>query len=541
MNRPETAPQHEPQPESMAAVVIVTSFSVYLFVLHEWLFQITKPSFMSNFELIERISSLLISPLPILVLALLAVVGLNGVSRVLRLQWSVSALVPAFVIGTLLFIVADNYLYTMRSWGVVTSTGVFRWLLLGAYLFILYRAYRFCVRTQAWITPVWARRAGWFLGALVLCSIATAFTVLITTDWRFADIDAEQAQARRLPNIIFLGSDALETRYLSAYGYEFATTPFLERLAEQSLVFENAHADDASKSTSSITSMLTGVYPGKLQQKFPAQSLSKRHAFQHFPALLRKLGYRGYQRGITYYIDSGHQNLQRSFDYVNGRRLYNPGSAAGKDFSYVFNAEWVFLSVLRDGIKGRVLHLLGIVEMANPPHTLVQYNHLGWEMDRSSIEEAKAFIARQDQPFFMHIHLMSTHCCGFQGSRSRQFARDIVPQASVGSEDGLLKLVHYLNSVRDVDALFEELFGWLQTQGKLDETVLVISSDHGRNYDFKEIVPLIIHFPGDEHIGWRTERVTLVDIVPTLLDYMGIAAPTWVDGESLLRQPEPEP
>lgn len=536
MNQPET----EPQPENVATVVLVTSFAVYLFVLHEWLFQITKPSFMSSFELGERISSLLVSPLPILALALLAVVGLDVISRVLRLQWSISALVPAFVIGTLLFMVADDYLYTMRSWGVVTSTGVFRWLLLGTYLFILYRAYRFCVSTQRWITPAWARYAGWFLGALVLGSIATALIVLINTDWQFADVEVEQAQARRLPNIIFLGSDSLETRYLSAYGYEFATTPFLERLAEQSLVFENAYADDSSKSTSSITSMLTGVSPFKLQQKFPAQSVSKRHAFQHFPAMLRKLGYRGYQRGITYYIDSGHQNVQRSFDYVNGRRLYNPGSTVGKDFSYVFNAEWVFLSVLRDRVKGRVLHLLDIVEMTNPPHTLDQYDRLGWEMDRSSIEEAKAFIARQDQAFFMHIHLLSTHCCGYQGTRSRQFTRDIASQASEDSEDEKLKHGRYLNSIRDVDALFEELVDWLQTQGKLDETVLVISSDHGRGYDYYEVVPLIIHFPGDEHIGRRTERVTLMNIVPTLLDYMGIAAPTWVDGESLLHQLEPE-
>lgn len=540
MIKPVTIPSRDGQPGKLSAVLLITGYVVYAFVLYEWLFQVTKLSFMSSFEPVERVSSLLISPLPILVLTMFLVVGLGGLSRVVRLPWSVSMLVPAFLLGTLLLILADNYLYTMRKWGVVASSGIFRWLLLAVYAFILHRAYLICARSEAWLSPKRIRLASWPLAVLILSSVAAAGFVLGTTDWRYANIDVTHTRPATRPNIIFLGADGLDTRYMSVYGFGLETTPFLERLASQSLVFADAHAD-SYMSTASTTSMLTGKHVYNLEQHFASQALTKRQAFQHFPGLLRELGYRGYQRGIAYYVDSAHLNLQRSFDYVNGRRLYNPDSAIAKDLAYVFNAEWLFLSSLWSGIKDRVLHLLGIVEMVNPVILIDhQYDTEGWEADRRTIEEAKAFVARQDQPFFMHIHLMSTHCCEFYGARSKRYTPEDIKEASAASDEERQMQARYLNAIRDADALFEDFIGWLQSQGKLENSILVINSDHSQNRDLAQAVPLLIRFPNAEYKGWRTERLTLVRVVPTLLDYMGINPPAWVDGLSLLGEPQTE-
>ena len=49
-----------------------------------------------------------------------------------------------------------------------------------------------------------------------------------------------------------------------------------------------------------------------------------------------------------------------------------------------------------------------------------------------------------------------------------------------------------------------------------------------------ERIPLIIHFPGGDQAGEITQNVQNLDIAPTILDYLGITQPTWMEGESLL-------
>src|SRR5919197_4023621 len=62
------------------------------------------------------------------------------------------------------------------------------------------------------------------------------------------------------PNIIILGSDGLSAKYLTAYGSTLQTTPFLNEVAQTSLVAENAFPNGGG-TTASTTSVLTGKEP----------------------------------------------------------------------------------------------------------------------------------------------------------------------------------------------------------------------------------------------------------------------------------------
>jgi hypothetical protein len=70
--------------------------------------------------------------------------------------------------------------------------------------------------------------------------------------------------------------------------------------------------------------------------------------------------------------------------------------------------------------------------------------------------------------------------------------------------------------------------------GKLNNTIIVVGSDHGQYWKVNERIPLIFLFPGGEYAQKIIYNGQNLDIAPTLLDYLGIDKPTWMMGDSLL-------
>jgi hypothetical protein len=62
----------------------------------------------------------------------------------------------------------------------------------------------------------------------------------------------------------------------------------------------------------------------------------------------------------------------------------------------------------------------------------------------------------------------------------------------------------------------------------------VISSDHASEWKTTEPVPLMIRFPNRRIRGHVLPNVQIADVAPTMLDYLGQAVPSWMDGQSLL-------
>jgi len=95
----------------------------------------------------------------------------------------------------------------------------------------------------------------------------------------------------------------------------------------------------------------------------------------------------------------------------------------------------------------------------------------------------------------------------------------------------------YDDAILSSDRLFGELMNWLETNDQLENTIIVYSSDHGSAWHVDHRVPLIFIFPGGNHNGRSKKPAQLVDVAPTLLDYLEIPIPEWMEGDSLL-QPE---
>ena len=82
--------------------------------------------------------------------------------------------------------------------------------------------------------------------------------------------------------------------------------------------------------------------------------------------------------------------------------------------------------------------------------------------------------------------------------------------------------------------------GFLGRKGLLDDTIVVVYSDHGEQFTTFDRLPLLFRFPGGEHAGRVSENVHNLDVAPTLLDALGVEPPPWMDGTSLLRgRPDP--
>ena len=74
----------------------------------------------------------------------------------------------------------------------------------------------------------------------------------------------------------------------------------------------------------------------------------------------------------------------------------------------------------------------------------------------------------------------------------------------------------------------------------LEESILVVSSDHTYNWDTNQRIPFLIRFPHATPRGRVTRNVELVDVPATILDYMGVEKPDWMTSRSLL-DPDPAP
>jgi hypothetical protein len=74
----------------------------------------------------------------------------------------------------------------------------------------------------------------------------------------------------------------------------------------------------------------------------------------------------------------------------------------------------------------------------------------------------------------------------------------------------------------------------LRERGLLDNTIVVYTSDHNTHWEVRARTPLIFLFPDGVPRGRVAGNSQLIDVAPTLLDYLGVEIPDWMEGDSLL-------
>jgi arylsulfatase A-like enzyme len=515
-----------------------TILVVYFYVFMEWLFFVTKPSFFDSISMGGKLSvlfktSLVMAAFFCLMLFVMMVLS-QMLSRILHGDsiHYLPVLIPTAILSVLACLLIDNFTYTIFKVGVVTTTGIWR----GAYAVFFTLIFLFISR---WLLKNIFREAtgtkarqkqlakNKLFQRLTLLLLAISVIFVLTDRSVIGNVGDIQpmSQLKDRPNILLLGGDGINAANMSAYGYGRETTPNISELAKKSLFFENAFAN-AGNSAGSVTTILTGKNATETRVLYPPDILRGTAAFQHLPGILHQLGYYTAELGYLHYIDASELNFQAGFDEVNTLRTQKSivlRLLERFDYEVAY-----FASSLFDRASDRLLHVFYIKKMENAYKAILEPS-AETNYDDKKVQYLLSLISETKGPLFVHIHMMVTHGDLFFPSR-HVFSEGL-------SQDQPWMTDFYDDAILDYDHYVGEVIKQLARTGKLDNTIIVIYTDHNQQWHTNQRIPLIIYFPKGEHAGHVQQNVQNIDIAPTLLDYLGLPIPSWMEGVSLL-QPE---
>ena len=304
------------------------------------------------------------------------------------------------------------------------------------------------------------------------------------------------------PNVVVIMVDTMRAGFTGVHGHTPDTTPFLTRIAERSAVFDNAFST-SSWTAPSTASLFTSLYPHQhgVTQGFYAHEDVVFNALQAggtripltamadalvtLPEMFQAAGYRTF-------CAAANRNIDREMGFRSGFELFSQENDR--------NAEGLY-DVLRD-----------------------------WRRE-----------IRRGEPYFLYLHLMDPHFP--YRTHTPHYARYDAP-------DDLQR--QYLSEITYADAWIARVFKLL----RMDRNTLVIFvTDHGEEfldhgntqhgpylYDELQRVMLMVYGP---ELGVEPARhdinVSLVDVLPTLADFLGMPAPAPSEGASLLPFSRGEP
>lgn len=488
----------------------VAALAVY--TLFEWLFFVTKPSAVSALPWRDRLAVLVETPAPFIpfVLALQAVATLAGILAFRRLRGI--AVVPAgLLLGSLGLLLVDNFTHVLFGFSSTNTDVRLRFVYAGLLLILIAIA---SYRLHRWLDAR-TERAALGKAALIALIALPSFATFAVREARrpkvgsfFSFMDARSSPGSR-PNVLFLTVDGVEARALSAYGHAKRTTPFLDSLRDETLFCENAFAN-ACRTYGSLVTFLTGKLPSRTHVLDPPSMLDGDARYEHLPGILRRHGYRTLQLTMKHFADAADANLVDAFDLAN----YDWETLRLARVDRATDTARVFRLQVFDRLQERLTRIFAAKDkdaFAFVLQTSQEARQPSYWSDERRAKTLLRFIAETEEPWFAQVHLLDTH-------------------EGVAGDD-----VDSDTAIRMSDDWMRAIFAALRTGGQLDRTIIVIGSDHGREWQTRERVPLMIRFPHGRHARSERRNAQTADIAPTTLDALGLPVPAWMDGRSLLR------
>lgn len=330
------------------------------------------------------------------------------------------------------------------------------------------------------------------------------------------------------PPVILISIDTLRADHVSAYGYDRATTPNLDRFAQEAVLFENAFCQETYTLSSHMT-MLTGLYP-KHHGTTPFTPYEEDRVT--LTELLRDAGY--LSAGFT-----GFKNwLKAEWGFAQGFDLYNTPEDVRRTVTetHALAEEWL------SGADRPNLFLF----LHN--YDVHGYRRMGGPDD--------VYPYGPTDPDFLRFS-KGGRAKALAAAGGLKAAKERYEEAFWGREKLSPDELGYLRALYDdaivlVDSALGEFFEMLKDRGIYDDALIVVTSDHGEAlgdvmpsgrqlfehgsvYDHSAKVPLIVKFPGKRFAGRRYRpNVQLIDLAPTILDVAGLPVPDWMDGSSLI-------
>lgn len=341
-----------------------------------------------------------------------------------------------------------------------------------------------------------------------------------------------------VPNVLLLVWDAARAINLSLYGHGEPTTPSLDRMARDAMVFDHAFAT-APWTLTSHSSMFTGRYPYEL-------SAGWRHALDDtYPTLAEVLRDRGYATA----------GFVANLEYCSREVGLSRGFTRYEDYRVSL------VEILVSSSLGRFV-------INNPRfRSLIGYQDIVGR--RSATDIATGFLDWQDRvegrPFFAFLNMYDAHepylppepyASRFPPSvpRNNAFIRHInVRQAerafkqTMSAKERVGEERAYDAGIAYMDGELGRILDELERRGVLDNTVVIVTADHGELFGEHDLfthgnslyapllhVPLVIRYPARVAGGRTDVGVSLRDLPATILDLVGVDQDR-IPGASLVR------
>lgn len=506
------------------------SLSVLIFLVMEWLFVTTKPSFLSLAPIVEKLFVLIVSIAFVSALLLLLSLPFILIATLTKPNTALGSylisVIPAFVFSSLVLLLVDNFTYTLFKVGIVNSTDLRKIAYLIGFVFLL--GY-FIHKIQKWVQqtiqiPSHKKYSGYiFIFLTVILSSVIFFPFVINTTSFGLDSTKRQANENQ-PNIILITADGVDASHLNIYGYNRETTPFLSSLKDK-LIISNNHFTNSGNTTGSITSILTSKYPTTTRVLYPPDILRGSDTIEHLPAILRDLGYYVAQFSVQHFVDALDLNFQNGFMEANGVSIGSKGLAYRLSTKFPSNSK-LFLQEVEGRLVERLRHIFFIQEMENT-YTQITQTQTNYQ-DVEKIDQAINLINTHEEPVFVHIHWMGTHGSLFYPD-SVTFSAGIDRTTQQPWDKDL-----YDDAIIDLDIGIARLNNALDESNELENTIVLITSDHGQGFSTKKRLPLILLVPDIQSASILTENTQNLDIAPTILDYLNVTKPSWMRGQSIL-------
>jgi arylsulfatase A-like enzyme len=363
---------------------------------------------------------------------------------------------------------------------------------------------------------------------------------------RRAEAKKAQAPAR---NVLLIIMDTLRADYLDCYGATWGASPVVDRLAAGGALFEN-NVGQSTWTLPSTASILTGLHPSTHGAVATGMSVSSTS-----PMIAEVLQRAGYRTGA--FTENAYIRPQCGF----GR---------GFDRFWTYWLPWVLDRTVLYRVLARLPSpKLPKIEFTNKKAYVTIPDIAGPEevnWDARAATDAVLEWLREDPhgPFFAFVHYMGPHSP--YGPREYMLedpspSRALTdyprpmggafpigePGAPATEQEIEVMKTLYAADIRYVDYHIGRILEWLEENGKLSETLVVLTADHGEEFldhgswnhgssAFSEVarVPFIVYDEGTVPAGIRIRDLTRqIDLMPTVLDLLGIACPREIQGRSV--------
>jgi len=321
------------------------------------------------------------------------------------------------------------------------------------------------------------------------------------------------------PNIIVITLESVRPDHMAGLGGSRVTCANLDALVRESMVYENAYSV-TSWTLSAHASLFTGLYPTSHKTKTPSSKLD-----DSYTTLAEILTEQGYQcAGVISgpYLRKAH-NLHQGFEFYDESAAARGHHVAHDD---VTNPQME--KSLRDFIKNqrdRLRPLFLFAYFWDPHYDYIPpapYNRMFVGPDCEQIDITKYELS------------------------------DTV-NANISKGQLAYVISQYDGEIRWTDEHLGRLFQLLKEEDLWDNTLLIVTADHGEEFfehgqkgHYNNIytenvhVPLIIKYPQGTPRGRDSRLVSLIDILPTVLEVAEITTSILHQGYSLLTAPKPD-